>query len=130
MSNIVNVIRGFDGLHYLGVVDDADIKKAESELAVRFSPEYKEYTSVFGAVTFGGAEYTGAVKPTHLSVVDVTRSARKITPSAKPEWYVVMDPHFDGIIIWQDESGNIYQTEPAKAPKKIAESLEEYMKNG
>lgn len=127
MTGITDVIRGFDGLLSLGTVSSKEIKKAETELAVSFAKDYKEYTSAFGAIAFGGKEFTGVVQPAHLNVVTVTESARKITPTAKPDWYVVMDPHFDGTIIWQDRDGKIYQTDPGKEPKKIAECLEEYM---
>ena len=130
MIGITDTIQRFDGLRSLGAVCASDIEKAEKELAVSFSPEYKEYTAAFGAVSFGGREFTGVVKPVSLDVVVVTKAARSITPDAKPDWYIVMDPHFDGIMIWQSGEGCIYQTEPGKEPRKIAESLEAYMKKG
>ena len=127
MNSIVDIIRTFDGLLFLEAVSDEDIEKAESLLSVSFAPEYKKYTSTFGAVAYGGKEFTGVVQPPHLNVVTVTEAARKITPQASPDWYVVMDPHFDGIIIWQDKDGIIYQTDPDKETKKVAQSLAEYM---
>ena len=127
MAGIVDTIRSFDGLLSLGPVEASEIEKAEAELSVSFAPEYIEYTSTFGAVSFGGKEFTGAVEPPSLNVVTVTQSARSITPTAKPDWYVVMDPHFDGIIIWQDNKGQIFQTEPGREPKTIAQSLTEYV---
>ena len=130
MNGIVDAIRSFEGLLSLGAVSADDIRSAETELSVSFAPEYKEYTTAYGAVSFNGKEFTGAVQPLHLSVVAATRSARSITPAAGPEWYVVMDPHIDGIIIWQDPEGTIYQTEPGKDPVKVAENLESYMKMG
>lgn len=127
MSNIVDTVHSFKGLLSLGAVDVTEIEKAESELGLSFAPEYKAYTSAFGAVAFDGKEFTGAVKPANLNVVTVTKAARNITPNAKSDWYVVMDPHFDGIIIWQDKAGVVYQTEYGKEPKKVADSLSEYM---
>ena len=127
MAGIVDTIRSFDGLLSLGPVEASEIEKAEAELSVSFAPEYIEYTSAFGAVSFGGKEFTGAVEPPSLNVVAVTKAARDITPAAQSDWYVVMDPHFDGIIIWQDNKGQIFQTEPGREPKKVAESLMQYM---
>lgn len=129
MAEIVDAIQSFDGLLSLGAVDPSEIEKAESELALSFAREYKDYTSTFGAISFGGKEFTGAVQPANLNVVSITKAARNITPTAKPDWYVVLDPHFDGIIIWQDNTGAIYQTEPGREPRKVSESLIEYMKN-
>lgn len=127
MSSIVDTIQSFDGLLSLNRVNNEEIEKAESVLSVSFAPEYKDYTSAFGAVAYGGKEFTGVVQPAHLNVIKVTEAARKITPEAGSDWYVVTDPHFDGIIIWQDKDGIIYQTEPGKKPEKVSESLEEYM---
>ena len=127
MDSIVEMLHKCEGLLSLGKVESSDIEKAETELSVSFAPEYREYTSSFGAVSLGGKEYTGAVKPANLNVVGVTKSARSITPSAKANWYVVMDPHFDGVIIWQDGEGKIYQTAPGTVPKEVAKSLAEYM---
>ncbi len=129
MIGIIDSIRKQKGLLSIGTVDSKDIQKAETELAVSFAPEYKEYTSTFGAVSFGGTEYTGVVQADHLNVVAVTKAARKIAPEAHQDWYVVLDPHFDGIVIWQDKEGKIYQTEPNKEPIKIAENLETYMRS-
>ena len=128
MKSIIQTLHGIEGLLTLGPVDAHEITKAETELAVSFSPEYKDYTQTFGAVSFNGKDFTGVVQPASLSVVEVTRAARKITPAASPEWYVVMDPHFDGIIIWQGKDGMIYQTGPGMQPEKVAETLEEYMR--
>lgn len=130
MANIVDIINKIDGLLSLGTVDLSDIEKAEAELSVSFSPEYKKYTAAFGAISYAGKDFTGAVKPVSLNVVDITKAARSITPTAKPDWYVVMDPHYDGIIVWQDKNGKIYQTEPGREPIQVAGSLAEYMVKG
>lgn len=126
--SIVSAIKSFEDLLSLGAVSDAEIRKAEQELSVAFASEYKKYTSVFGAVSLNGYEFTGAVQPANLNVVSVTQAARQITPIAAPDWYVVLDPHFDGIMIWQDKKGCIYRTEPGKDPIKVAENLETYIK--
>ena len=43
--------------------------------------------------------------------------------------YVIENTCVDGIIIWQDTIGSIYQTQPNLKPKKIADSLAEYVEN-
>lgn len=125
---ILETLHAISGLLSLGPVSDADIDRSEKELSVSFAPEYRKYTSEFGAVAFGGKEFTGAVQPEYLNVVAVTKAARTITPNYRPDWYVVMDPHIDGIIVWQGGEGKIYQSEPGKESRIIADSLEEYMK--
>ena len=126
---IVETIRSFDGLRALGTVSLSDIEKAEAELSVSFSSDYKKYTSTFGAISVKGMELTGVVAPAYLNVVAVTKSARRISPSAKHDWYVLMDPHIDGIVIWQDKEGKVYQTAPNCVATEIASSLSEYLKS-
>ena len=41
--------------------------------------------------------------------------------------YVIENTCVDGIIIWQDTKGDIYQTQPNMEPKKIADSMAEYV---
>jgi len=41
--------------------------------------------------------------------------------------YVVEEVHVDGLVIWQDESGQVYQTIPGSLPQKIANTLSDYL---
>ena len=42
---------------------------------------------------------------------------------------MIEDIGIDGLVIWQDEKGTIYQTSFTVEPVKIAESLEEYLRD-
>ena len=42
-------------------------------------------------------------------------------------WYVLEQANIDGIVLWQDKEGNVYQTMPSSVPKKICGSLAEYI---
>ena len=42
-------------------------------------------------------------------------------------WYVVEEANIDGIVIWQDSDGTVYQTMPNSECKAIANSLMEYI---
>lgn len=127
MKSITQIIDGLEDKQILGRITDESVEAAEKKLNVRFSKEYKQYTKVCGAVSMRGREFTGAVSDPNLDVVRVTESARTITPDADAAWYVVEDPHIDGIIIWQDEKGKIYRTAPHTEAKNIADSLAEYI---
>lgn len=127
MKSITQLIDGLENRLVLGRIPDEAVSEAEKKLNVRFAKEYRQYTKAFGAVSIGGSEYTGAVSDPNLDVVRVTESARQITPQAGEKWYVIEDPHIDGIIIWQDENGQIYKTAPGLEPQKIAESFAEYI---
>ena len=127
MDDIEKMVDRIKDLSSLGHVNDNEILKAEEELSISFSPEYKKYTSEYGAISFGEYELSGVVQSNHLNVVSLTEAARAITPQAHPDWYVIMDPCIEGIIIWQGAEGTIYQTEPNKPTRQLAESLAEYI---
>lgn len=127
MKSITQIIDRIEDKQILGRIPEELIEAAEKKLNVRFSKEYKQYTKAYGAVSMQGREYTGAVSEPNLDVVRATESARAITPDVDARWYVVEDPHIDGIIIWQDENGKIYRTAPHTEAKNVADSLAEYI---
>ena len=106
---------------------NAEIIEAEAKLFVSFSKEYKHYLSSVGFAIYEGHELTGICKAKRLNVVDVTLSERSITPDIPDDWYVIEQLNIDGIVIWQSTIGTIYQASPNTKPKKICDSLVEYI---
>lgn len=104
-----------------------DIINAEEKLKLCFSEEYKKYLTAYGFVTYEGHELTGICKSKRLNVVDVTLDERNITPYIPNDWYVIEQLNIDGIAIWQSSTGEIFQTAPNTNPKKICNSLAEYI---
>ena len=76
-----------------------------------------------------GIELTGIVKSQYRNVVAVTQEERILNPKVPNSMYVVENTCVDGIVIWQDSEGYIYKTQPNLEPKKIADSLAEYVQN-
>lgn len=106
------------------------IENAEKKLAMKFSKEYKEYLKVIGLACFDGHELTGLCDSKRLNVVDVTNEERKNNSFVPTDWYVIENLGIDGIIIWQNEKGEIYQTIPNGNMEKIYDSLYDYIKEG
>lgn len=106
-----------------------EILQAEEELCIRFAAEYHEYLEMLGLASVEGHELTGLTKDVRLDVVAVTKEYRALYGSDTVSWYVVEDIGIDGLVIWQDEKGTIYQTSFVVEPVKIAESLEEYLRD-
>lgn len=127
MSKIVDIINNLPDLLPLKAASDIDIKDAEIQLRVSFTDEYKEYLSSFGAIMADGIELTGIAKSAHRSVVIQTKQERELNPKVPNTMYVIENTGVDGIIIWQDSNGEIYQTAPGAEPKKIADSLIDYL---
>ncbi len=106
---------------------EGEIAKAEKELNVSFAQDYREYLKVAGLACFAGHEFTGLTATERLNVVSVTKEQRSLFGEAASTWYVVEEANIDGIVIWQDAAGAVYQTVPNSRAEKIADSLAEYL---
>lgn len=126
--NIINLLSKKDLIKGKGASQE-DINSAENTLSLKFSNEYKEYLSVFGFVSFDGKELTGICGISRLDVVNVTKNERSYNPDVPDDWYVIEELNIDGIVIWQSETGEVYQTSPNSKPTKIYNSLSEYIKS-
>ena len=105
---------------------EAEIESAEKELGINFASDYKTYLKEIGIACFDGHELTGICEEPRLDVVCVTKDQRENNPEA-PNCYVIEEANIDGIVIWQDFSGNIYMTVENSRPKLIADSLAAYI---
>lgn len=102
------------------------IDRAEKQLGTTFSREYRNYLLRFGYASYYGHTLTGISSYPGNDVVCVTSEARKNNPQVDDSLYVIEEAHIDGIIIWQDSNGGVYQTTPNTEPVMIATSLAEY----
>jgi len=127
VKKIVDVINSLSDLLPLKAATPMQITDAELQLRVSFSDEYKEYLSTFGAIMADGIELSGIAKSEHRSVVSLTKKEWELNPKVPHTMYVIENTCVDGIIIWQDKSGLIYQSNPNSKPQKIATSLTEYI---
>lgn len=107
--------------------DEDTIVNCENALGVRFSLDYREYLKEIGLAYFDGRELTGISKTSRLNVVDVTMNERELNESVPTDLYVIEETGYDGVVIWQATSGEVYQTMPNKQPQKICESLVDYI---
>lgn len=128
MTNIVDVINALPNMLPLQPATDGQITDAELQLEQPFADEYKAYLSAFGAVIADGIELTGITKAEHRNVVLRTQQERALNGKVPRTMYVIENTGVDGIIIWQDKNGSIYQTSPNTNPTKIAASLADYIK--
>lgn len=129
MENIIETIESLPKMLHLTPASEKQIKKAEKSLKLKFSREYNNYLTKFGAISAEGIELTGITDAAYLSVVALTKEERKLNQFITKNMYVVQDTAIDGIIIWQDENGLIYLTQYDSKPKQIATSLVDYITN-
>ena len=127
--DIVTVIQNQQNLFAGKPANITEIKKAEKTLNVAFSKDYKEYLSVFGFATFEGHELTGLCDGRRLDIVAITNLERSYSKSISEDWYVIEQTGFDGIVIWQDSSGKVYQVTESGTIQLTYNSLSDYILN-
>lgn len=127
MSKIIDVIYGLENLLPLKPASIEAIENIEIELALPLAEEYKEYLLKYGAIMADDVELTGVAKSQNRDVVQVTQREWAANRKIKHNLYVVENVGIEGIIIWQDGSGKIYESSPNSSAKQIANSLAEYL---
>lgn len=127
MTNIQNKLRALPAFCALPGASAQQIADAERALALSFADDYREYLLAFGVASAAGHEFTGICASERLNVVDVTLSERKIVPGIAQDCYVLEEANVDGIVIWQNGSSEIFQTQPGRPAIKIADSICDYL---
>ena len=127
MADILEVIDRLPELITLKAASVEDVENIEIELALPLSEEYKEYLLKYGAVMADDTELTGFAKSPNRDVVQVTKREWSANHKIPHNLYVIENLGIEGLIIWQDVSGKIYESSPGKKPKLIDTSLSEYL---
>ncbi|MCL1948368.1 MAG: SMI1/KNR4 family protein [Turicibacter sp.] len=127
MADIIKEIKLLNDFSPAKPVSNEEISKAENLLGLRFSAEYLNYLLAYGQADGSGKEFTGIINSERLNVVPVTKEAWEENPQVPKSLYVLENVGMDGLIIWQNSEGIIYQTSPKTSPKKIANSFVEYI---
>ena len=127
MTSIVDKLRALPAFGSLTGVSMEQIADAEKALALHFADDYREYLLSFGIASSDGHEFTGICNSKRLNVVDVTLAEKSITSSIPNDWYVLEEAGFDGIIIWQNSIGEVFQTLPGREAVKLADSICDYL---
>ncbi len=125
---ITEVLKEKKNFCSLGQTTEAEILDAEYKLGTKFAKEYAEIIREFGVFSCLGHEFTGICNSKRLNIVDVTLAERELNPNAS-ELYVIETATIDSIVIWQSSDGTVYYTKGVSKPKKISESLIEYLGN-
>ena len=129
MSRIIEIINNLPELLSMKPATEEQITDAEIDLAISFSDEYKEYLRAFGSIMADGIELSGITKSEYRNVISMTKQEWELNSNIPHNMYVIENTHIDGIVIWQDNNGCIYKTEPNKEPVKIADTMAEYLVN-
>lgn len=128
MADIVKLMQKQPDFYAMKGASEEEIRMAEQALELCFAADYRKYIAAYGVASFAGHELTGICKSKRLSVIDVTIEERDNT-LVPTDWYVLEQANIDGIVIWQDSTGAVYQTAPNAKAEKICGSLAEYIEH-
>lgn len=95
------------------------IVEAESKLNRRFANDYREYLSVFGAISFGSTELTGLNVGSHVNVVDITLKEIQRNKQFPKDAVVIENTGVEGLLVLQSESGQVYEWQHGKRGKSF-----------
>lgn len=126
--DIIKIINSLEDVISTGAATTEEIRNAEKELNVNFSEEYRKVLAEFGSVLSEEIELVGITKSQNRNVVIVTKREREYNLLIPENLYVVENLGIEGVIIWQNEKGEIFQSMSNNAPQKICNSLAEYIK--
>lgn len=127
-KNIIQAINGLDHLCVLLPASPEAVNDAEQSLGLQFAADYKAYVQRFGAISACGIELTGVTTSRRLDVVAVTKKNRAMNSNIPPHMYVVEDMAIEGLVILQDATGSVYSAPPHGFPRKVFDSLADYVK--
>lgn len=127
MSGFLEKLKNKNNFVSLGGVREEEILAAERTLGLVFAKDYREYLLSFGLASFEGHELTGIIRAVRLNVIDQTVLERKQNPHIPNNFYVIEVANIDGIFIWQNSSGEVFQTVFDSVPVQICKSLVEYL---
>lgn len=128
MRKIIEIINNLSNLKSTGAVTENEIREAEKILGLQFADDYAEYLRTFGQINASGIELSGLSMKKMKSVIKMTNDERRLS-SLPMDQYVIEDIGLDGLIYTQNSSGAIFEVLPNRQPRKVYDSLADYILN-
>lgn len=121
-SGLLEVVKKLEQkfkVHTAKGASEERIVEAESKLNRRFANDYREYLSVFGAISFGSTELTGLNVGSHVNVVDITLKEIQRNKQFPKDAVVIENTGVEGLLVLQDEHGQVYEWQHGKQGKSF-----------
>jgi len=128
MQELVMKIKEKFTLYQTTGASDELIEEAQRQLHRKFADSYKEYLSLFGAISFGSTELTGLNVDSHANVVSVTLKEAQINRSFPKDAIVLENPGIEGVLILQESDGQVYEWKNGKRGATFS-NLKEYLES-
>lgn len=122
MNEFIEKIRKYSDYSSEDGAEDAAVEAAEKALGLTFAEDYREYLLECGAACADGHIFTGI-----NTVAETTALWRSRHPGIKDGMYAVEIFEQDGIAAWQNGRGEVFLTRDGVSPRKLCDSMLEYV---
>lgn len=109
MHNLIKKIEEKFKVYKTKGASDELIAEAERQLNLSFADDYKEYLSLFGAISFGSTELTGLNIDSYANVVSVTVKEVQRNKSFPKGFIVLENTGMEGLLMLQKNDGEVYE---------------------
>ena len=128
MRSIIKKIEEKSKLYKTTGASEELIAEAERQLNLSFAEDYKEYLSLYGAISFGSTELTGLNIDGYANVVSVTLKEAQRNKNFPKGSIVLESTGIEGILILQQQDGEVYEWQNGKKGASF-QSLKEYLES-
>lgn len=125
--DIIQIIKNLKGLKSLGGATAEEISQAQKKLGVNFATDFKEYVKEHGAISALNMELFGVSKHARLDTASITLEERAMREDFPADMYVIENVGMEGVLILQNEKGEVFEIAPHQKAKKIYNSLAGYL---
>ncbi len=125
--NICDKIQAIPGLYHLSGCKTTQISEAQKALDLEFPQEFIDYVRQFGAISFGGTEWTGLNVDGYLNVVEATMQERELNDGFPEDCFVLENLAIEGLLTLVNTKGVVYSYQSGKPPVMICQSISEYL---
>lgn len=125
--NIIQVMQNLKDLRSTGGATPDAISQAEKKLGFSFANDFKEYAKEYGAISALGMELFGVSQHARLDAASVTLEERGMREDFPADMYVIENVGMEGVLILQNEKGEVFEIAPHQKAKKIYNSLAGYL---
>ena len=129
MTKLLELLENKRVLHHLGGALIDEIATYEQNLGLRFSDEYREYLLKYGEAIIEGHVLTGICNTDSRNVYRTTIKERMYNTNIPLDMYLIEYTGMESMTIWQNSIGEIYEVAYKCPPRKIFDSLHEYLIN-
>lgn len=123
-----DVLKNKKNVHTLehGVSDD-EVTQAEVSLGLCFAKDYIAYLKQYALLSYDAHELTGLCKSQRLNVVDATKREKADNENIMSDMYMIEQIGVENLTIWQNSRSEIFEVPYKAMPRKICDSLLEYV---